>query len=125
MEEKLSLFEAKVILLEKSISELVIKLDTFMCMEEDKNIDNVTEVVIEREPSLKQSESSPIAQFDGNGTVNEEITSMAEADGIDVDKSANVVETPQDLYGVWNRTRTKIKIKPGQKSIWIGPRKTS
>ena len=37
------MFEKKVILLGKSISELVIKLDTFMCMDnsEDNSIDHV------------------------------------------------------------------------------------
>ena len=60
LEEKLSMFEAKVILLERSISELVIKLDTFMCMDnsEDRSIDtatDVTEEVIDTEP-LKQQE---------------------------------------------------------------------
>ena len=42
---------------------------------------------------------------DGNSTVNEEIASMAEPDGIDVDKSANVVETPEDLL---NNSRSPI-----------------
>ena len=127
------MFETKVILLERSISELVIKLDTFMCMEGD---DNVTEEVIETEPSLKQSESSPIAQFDGNVTVNEEVPSMTEADGIDDVKSDNVVETPRDLYGkylssMWDPVKrdykpgTKIKYKPGTKTLWTSPRKTS
>ena len=60
LEEKLSMFETKVILLERSISELVIKLDTFMCMDnsEDDSIDtatDVTEEVIDTEP-LKQQE---------------------------------------------------------------------
>ena len=115
LEEKLSLFEAKVILLERSISELVVKLDTFMCMEGDESVDGVTEVVMEREPSLKQSEGSPIAQFDGNVTVNEEVATMTEAVGIDVVKSDNVVETP----------RGKIWIKPEDmvKKTGIGSRK--
>ena len=52
------MFEEKVILLEKSITELVIKLDTFMCMENsgDDSIDSidtatdVNEEVIDTEP---------------------------------------------------------------------------
>ena len=133
------MFEAKVILLERSISDLVIKLDTFMCMEnsDDDSIDTATDVneeVIDTEP-LKQEEKFPchlcdfvsnkpyglvihkgrkhkngasslvIGQFDGKSTVNEEIASMAEPDGIDVDKSANVVETPEDLL---NNSRSPI-----------------
>ena len=117
------MFEAKVILLERSISELVIKLDTFMCMEGDENIGNVTEVVIETEPSLKQSESSPIAQFDGNVTVNEEVASMTEADGIDVVKSDNVVETPQGLSSVCHLGKIWIKPVDTVKKIGIGSRK--
>ena len=55
------MFESKVILLEKSITELVIKLDTFMCMENsgEDSIDTVTDVteeVIATEP-LKQKEA--------------------------------------------------------------------
>ena len=75
------MFETKVILLERSISELVIKLDTFMCMEGDASIEN-----------------SHIGQFDGNETVNneEEIVSMVEVDGIDDDNSDNVAETSEE-----------------------------
>ena len=49
LEEKLSMFEAKVILPERSISDLVIKLDTFMCMENsvEYSIDTVTDVTEE------------------------------------------------------------------------------
>ena len=82
-----------------------------------------------------------IGQFDGNDTindakvgnvtVNEEIASKAEADSIDVDKSADVVETPEDLdlSNMWDPVKreykpgTKILIKPGQKTIWIGGKK--
>ena len=44
LEEKLSMFEAKVIRLERSVTDLVIKLDTFMCMEKsgDDSIDKVS-----------------------------------------------------------------------------------
>ena len=75
------MFETKVILLERSISELVIKLDTFMCMEGDASIEN-----------------SHIGQFDGNETVNneEEIASMVEVDDIDGDNSDNVAETSEE-----------------------------
>ena len=67
----------------------------------------------------------------GLGTVTEEVASMAEMDGIDVDKSANVVETPEDLdlSNMWDPVKreykpgTKILIKPGQKTIWIGGKK--
>ena len=60
LEQKLSMFEEKVILLEKSITELVIKLDTFMCMKNsgDNSIDAATDVneeVVDTEP-LKQEE---------------------------------------------------------------------
>ena len=63
LEQKLSMFEEKVILLEKSITELVIKLDTFMCMENsgDDSIDTATDVneeVIDTEP-LKPEEKFP------------------------------------------------------------------
>ena len=55
------MFEEKVSLLEKSITELVIKLDTFMCMENsvDDRIDianDVSEEVIDTAESLKQQE---------------------------------------------------------------------
>ena len=61
LEEKLSMFEAKVIRLERSITDLVIKLDTFMCMENsgDDSIDNVidvTEDVIETVAPLKHQD---------------------------------------------------------------------
>ena len=73
------MFEAKVILLERSIYELVVKLDTFMCMEREDSIDALTE------------EDSHIGQFDGNETVSEEeISSRAETDGIDNDNLDNV-----------------------------------
>ena len=61
LENKLSMFEEKVSLLEKSITELVIKLDTFMCMENsvDVSIDiatDTTEEVIDTAEPLKQQE---------------------------------------------------------------------
>ena len=61
LEEKLSLFEAKVIRLERSVTDLVIKLDTFMCMENsgDDSIDkviDVTEDVIETVAPLKHQD---------------------------------------------------------------------
>ena len=67
------MFEMKVILLERSISELVIKLD-----------DSI--------------ENSHIGQFDGNETVNneEEIASLVEVDDIDGDNSDNVAETSEE-----------------------------
>ena len=73
--------------------------------------------------------SSIIGQFDGNDTTNdvddvdELYKETEQADGIDDDKSANVVETPQDVSGLWDpvtrtfKPGTKIKIKPGQKTI--------
>ena len=61
LEEKLSMFEAKVIRLERSITDLVIKLDTFMCMENtgDDSIDkviDVTEDFIETVAPLKHQD---------------------------------------------------------------------
>ena len=61
LEEKLSMFEAKVIRLERSVTDLVIKLDTFMCMENsgDDSIDkviDVTEDVIETVAPLKHQD---------------------------------------------------------------------
>ena len=52
------MFEAKVILLERSITELVIKLDTFMCMEETPEDDSIdtraTEEVTETEETSSE-----------------------------------------------------------------------
>ena len=88
------MFEAKVILLERSIYELVVKLDTFMCMEREDSIDIVTE------------EDSHIGQFDGNETVSEEeISSMAEADGIDDYNLDNVLLN----LPWWWKTSRKLK----------------
>ena len=94
LEKKLSMFEAKVILLERSVYELVVKLDTFMCMEREESIDVLTE------------EDSHIGQFDGNETVSEEeISSMAGPDGIDDDKLDNVLLN----LPWWWKTKRKLK----------------
>ena len=60
LEEKLSTFETKIILLERSIVNLVIKLDTLACMENPGNdsIDNETDA----------ADGFTFGQFDGNGT---------------------------------------------------------
>ena len=88
------MFEAKVILLERSIYELVVKLDTFMCME--------------REDSIDTEEDSHIGQFDGNETVSEEeISSMAGPDGIDDDNLDNVLLN----LPWWWKTKRKLKSK--------------
>ena len=64
LEEKLSTFETKIILLERSIVNRVIKLDTFMCMENARNdsIDNETDV----------ADGFTFGQVDGNVTAENE-----------------------------------------------------
>ena len=64
LEEELSTFETRIILLERSIINLVIKLDTFMCMENAGNdsIDNGTDI----------ADKVTIGLFDGNVAVENE-----------------------------------------------------
>ena len=75
MEEKLSTFETKIILLERSIVNLVIKLATLACMENPGNdsIDNETDA----------ADGFTFGQFDGNVTAENEYDVSSGENNID------------------------------------------